>query len=107
MLEGPGSQQRLRRARRAFRRHSPRRLPRVRVRAVGLVAFGAFLGAGTVTLLDASEPRTAFTFRTVHYSNCREAIQAGVAPIYRGEPGYAQHLDADDDGVACEPYRRR
>ncbi|MFN0046964.1 MAG: excalibur calcium-binding domain-containing protein [Sphingorhabdus sp.] len=29
---------------------------------------------------------------------------AGKAPLLRGQPGYAQHLDRDDDGVACEPY---
>ncbi|MDX8357869.1 excalibur calcium-binding domain-containing protein [Sphingopyxis terrae] len=30
-----------------------------------------------------------------------------MAPIYRGEPGYREGLDADADGVACEPYRRQ
>ena len=29
------------------------------------------------------------------------------APIRRGEPGYADHLDRDGDGIACEPYRGR
>lgn len=38
----------------------------------------------------------------VHYRNCREAKAAGAAPIYRGEPGYAPHLDRDGDGIACE-----
>ncbi|WP_252171709.1 excalibur calcium-binding domain-containing protein [Sphingopyxis sp. USTB-05] len=28
-----------------------------------------------------------------------------MAPIYRGELGYREGLDADADGVACEPYR--
>lgn len=36
------------------------------------------------------------------YKNCTEAWNAGVAPLYRGEPGYAPHLDRDDDGKACE-----
>jgi len=36
------------------------------------------------------------------YANCTEARQAGVAPIFRGEPGYAAHLDGDNDGIACE-----
>ncbi|WP_425540761.1 excalibur calcium-binding domain-containing protein [Rhodococcus aetherivorans] len=36
------------------------------------------------------------------YANCTEARQAGVTPIFRGEPGYASHLDGDNDGVACE-----
>lgn len=36
------------------------------------------------------------------YANCTEARAAGVTPIYRGQPGYASHLDRDDDGIACE-----
>lgn len=41
------------------------------------------------------------------YRNCSEARAAGAAPIYRGQPGYAEHLDRDGDGIACEPYRGR
>jgi hypothetical protein len=44
---------------------------------------------------------------SVYYRNCAEARAAGAAPIHRGEPGYAAHLDRDRDGIACEPYRRR
>ena len=42
-----------------------------------------------------------------YYSGCDEARQAGVAPLYAGEPGYRPEMDGDGDGVACEPYRRR
>ena len=38
----------------------------------------------------------------VYYRNCSAARAAGAAPIHVGEPGYASHLDRDDDGVACE-----
>ncbi|WP_345694704.1 excalibur calcium-binding domain-containing protein [Kitasatospora terrestris] len=38
----------------------------------------------------------------VYYKNCAEARAAGVAPLHRGDPGYAPHLDRDGDGVACE-----
>ncbi|WP_343237188.1 excalibur calcium-binding domain-containing protein [Xanthomonas sp. XNM01] len=41
------------------------------------------------------------------YRNCDAARAAGVAPLRRGEPGHAPHLDRDDDGIACEPSRRR
>jgi hypothetical protein len=34
------------------------------------------------------------------YDNCDEA----PGPVNRGEPGYGEHLDADSDGVGCEPY---
>ncbi|MFD6279228.1 excalibur calcium-binding domain-containing protein [Streptomyces sp. NPDC060209] len=41
---------------------------------------------------------------SVHYANCDAARAAGAAPVRRGDPGYAAHLDRDDDGVGCEPY---
>ena len=37
-----------------------------------------------------------------YYKNCSEARAAGVTPLYEGDPGYAPHLDRDNDGVACE-----
>ncbi|MER6649852.1 excalibur calcium-binding domain-containing protein [Streptomyces sp. NPDC000971] len=40
----------------------------------------------------------------VSYENCDAARAAGAAPVRRGEPGYAAHLDRDGDGVGCEPY---
>lgn len=44
---------------------------------------------------------------SMYFRNCSEARAAGVAPIMRGNPGYAAHLDRDHDGIACEPYRGR
>ncbi len=38
----------------------------------------------------------------VYYRNCTEAWNAGVAPLRRGDAGYAPHLDRDNDGIACE-----
>ncbi|MGY2082787.1 excalibur calcium-binding domain-containing protein [Blastococcus sp. SYSU DS0539] len=43
----------------------------------------------------AVEPRAPF-------ANCTDARNAGAAPIYRGQYGYADNLDRDQDGVACE-----
>ncbi|WP_280269318.1 excalibur calcium-binding domain-containing protein [Nocardia wallacei] len=37
-----------------------------------------------------------------YYKNCEEARRAGDTPLYRGQPGYAPHLDRDNDGVGCE-----
>jgi len=37
-----------------------------------------------------------------YYTNCAEARRAGAAPVRRGQPGYATHLDRDGDGVGCE-----
>ena len=42
-----------------------------------------------------------------YYPNCSAARAAGAAPIYRGEPGYREGMDGDNDGIACEPYRGR
>ena len=38
----------------------------------------------------------------ISYRNCSEARSAGAAPVRRGEPGYGQHLDRDNDGIGCE-----
>jgi hypothetical protein len=36
------------------------------------------------------------------YPNCTAARAAGAAPVRRGDPGYAPHLDRDGDGIGCE-----
>ena len=41
------------------------------------------------------------------YRKCTEARAAGAAPERRGEPRYGAHLDRDNDGIGCEPYRGR
>ncbi|VXC29247.1 excalibur calcium-binding domain-containing protein [Pseudoclavibacter sp. 8L] len=38
----------------------------------------------------------------VYFANCTEARNAGAAPVYAGDPGYASHLDRDGDGIGCE-----
>lgn len=38
----------------------------------------------------------------VYYRNCSDARAAGAAPVRRGDPGYASHLDRDGDGIGCE-----
>ena len=40
--------------------------------------------------------------RSVYYENCDAVRAAGAAPIRRGQPGYASHLDREGDGLACE-----
>ncbi|WP_329291975.1 excalibur calcium-binding domain-containing protein [Streptomyces pseudovenezuelae] len=53
---------------------------------------------------EVPEPTTTAPDPDVYYENCDEARAAGDAPLHRGDPGYAPHLDRDGDGVACEPY---
>jgi hypothetical protein len=38
---------------------------------------------------------------------CAAARGVGLAPARRGEPGYYDRHDADQDGIACEPYSGR
>jgi hypothetical protein len=38
----------------------------------------------------------------VYYKNCDAVRAAGAAPIRKGQPGYAKHLDRDGDGIACD-----
>lgn len=49
----------------------------------------------------AERPQRAFS-GSVHYPNCAAARAAGAAPVRRGDPGYALHLDRDNDGIGCE-----
>jgi endonuclease YncB( thermonuclease family) len=42
-----------------------------------------------------------------YFRNCAAARAAGMAPLYRGQPGYRPEMDGDNDGIACEPYRGR
>lgn len=41
------------------------------------------------------------------FANCAEARAAGAAPVRRGDRGYGQYLDRDNDGLGCEPRRGR
>ena len=38
----------------------------------------------------------------VYFRTCRDARAAGYSRMRTGEPGYARHLDRDNDGIACE-----
>ncbi len=38
------------------------------------------------------------------FAGCNEVRARGLDPLYRGERGYADYMDGDNDGIACEPY---
>jgi hypothetical protein len=67
-----------------------------------LLAFFVFLFGMTVTNWTSLRAKLP-----TYYPNCAWARANGAAPIKRGEPGYRAALDADEDGIACEPYRGR
>lgn len=48
------------------------------------------------------EPKPEPEPDSVYYKNCAAARAAGAAPVYRGDPGYAKHLDRDGHGIGCE-----
>lgn len=57
------------------------------------------------TVAPPTKPKPkASTKAAVYYDNCDAVRAAGAAPIQRGEPGYAPHLDRDNDGTGCEPW---
>jgi len=86
------------RSRQPFRRRTWNPLPWI---LIGGAAVAAYLFAPSRQtgqgLISASDH--------VYYRHCADARAAGAAPIYRGQPGYREELDADSDGIACEPYR--
>src|SRR5215212_659917 len=41
------------------------------------------------------------------FPNCSAARAVGVAPSYRGRPGYWSKHDRDNDGISCEIWPRR
>jgi hypothetical protein len=52
-------------------------------------------------------PLTVTLKHLVAARNCDAARSVGLAPARRGEPGYWAKNDADNDGIACEPWPRR
>ncbi|MHC3368745.1 excalibur calcium-binding domain-containing protein (plasmid) [Rhodococcus aetherivorans] len=66
------------------------------------IAAPAVASAGPLSWIASGSGSGSAGSSGASYANCTEARQAGVTPIFRGEPGYAAHLDGDNDGVACE-----
>ena len=42
--------------------------------------------------------------QAAYITDCSSARRMGIAPLYKGFPGYRASLDRDGDGIACEPY---
>ena len=76
----------------------------------GIAAFAALgLAALTYPLLEnlSRWPLTVALRHAAAAPNCTAARLVGLAPAYRGQPGYYPQHDRDRDGFACEPWRRR
>jgi hypothetical protein len=74
--------------------------------AIGIVLCG--LAAVMAWDLAASPWTVSETIRhKLSARNCAAARLMGLAPARRGQPGYYPSHDADNDGIACEPWPRR
>lgn len=71
------------------------------------IVLGATLYALTPDAPGRAEVNTLVENRTTdqHFSGCDEARAAGREDIPRWDPSYRGHMDGDDDGLACEPFR--
>lgn len=67
-----------------------------------MVAIGTYVAPAAIAPSHTPQPTQAPQSSNVYYANCTAARAAGVTPIYRGQSGYAPHLDRDNDGIACE-----
>lgn len=93
-------------------RNSLRRQLRDSGRVAMYILIGAVAGMSAFVLVDSLGPSEepsalgALSLRETFYGTCREAFLDGRSNIRVGEPGYRRALDADGDGLACEPYAR-
>jgi len=76
----------------------------------------AIFGACLILVVTAFQPKLPMFLTTGYWAsavksgypnaprNCTEARARGLENIPRGSPYYAPWLDADNDGLACEPW---
>jgi hypothetical protein len=58
---------------------------------------------GDLNIMEPDVPRKDATkSEVVSFRTCKDARAAGYSRMRIGEPGYARHLDRDNDGIACE-----
>jgi hypothetical protein len=76
----------------------------------GIPAFAALALAALAYPVVENLSRWPLTVALRHAAavpNCTPARAVGLAPPYRGQPGYYPQHDRDRDGIACEPWSRR
>lgn len=89
-----------------YRRRWRPSVPSVLISIMVIGAVGAVLVLPQTHLADPAMKDMSIKDRARHLlasPNCSAARLVGVAPARRGEPGYWDDHDADQDGVACEP----
>lgn len=74
-------------------------------RLVKPMLFGLLIGGAVLLAFQFSPwPMETTVRHLLSRANCDTARAMGLAPALRGEPGYWQKLDRDNDGIACEPF---
>ena len=71
-----------------------------------LIMGGVMLLSVTGLMATSSYPPLLMLRHIAAAPNCTAARAVGLAPAYRGEPGYYAQHDRDNDGWACEPWPR-
>ncbi len=74
------------------------------VTGIGTWHMAPVVEAALTRPAPAAEDGAAQDESSVYYPGCNAARAAGVAPLYRGSPGYRAGMDGDGDGIACENY---
>ena len=73
--------------------------------APALVSVADITGVEPQPVRTAKPPvpsKAAATPTQAPFADCAAAASAGAAPLHRGDPGWADDLDSDGDGVACD-----
>ncbi|NNE25079.1 MAG: excalibur calcium-binding domain-containing protein [Rhizobiales bacterium] len=85
-------------------RRARQRAPKLFLILLGLFALG---GGVTYALMNSEWPFWTNVKHYAAFAGCDAARALNLAPAHRGDPGYWRKLDADNDGIACEPYFKR
>lgn len=82
--------------------------PRLRRRLTAFATpfLGALGGVGFVGFLWLVSPYAPRALMEVRPATCAQARALGYGSARIGSPGYFAHLDADKDGISCEPWTR-
>ncbi|MGI6854368.1 excalibur calcium-binding domain-containing protein [Mesorhizobium sp. 1B3] len=72
----------------------------------GIAALLALIAYKPLTAVRIESPWEAVR-HLASSPNCSAARLVGLAPAFRGQPGYWSSHDADKDGIACEPWPPR
>jgi len=88
--------------------HRTRRLRSIvhKARLPVLLLIGSFAVIAALTTLS-PWPLATTVRHVASFPSCGLARVIGLAPAYRGDPGYWTHQDEDGNGRSCETWKSR